>query len=65
LSKAEKAIEEYESKLKEMDVVIANLDYSDEANAAKVLSDYDSIKKLLDGEMEKWEKTTEELFALD
>jgi ATP-binding cassette subfamily F protein 3 len=65
LSKAEKAIEEYEFKLKEMDVVIANLDYSDEANAAKVLSDYDSIKKLLDGEMEKWEKTTEELFALD
>jgi ATP-binding cassette subfamily F protein 3 len=65
LSKAEKAIEEYETKLKEMDVVIANLDYSDEANAAKVLSDYDSIKKLLDGEMEKWEKTTEELFALD
>lgn len=65
LSKAEKAIEEYESKLKEMDAVIANLDYSDEANAAKVLSDYDSIKKLLDGEMEKWEKTTEELFALD
>ncbi|MCF8416472.1 MAG: ABC-F family ATP-binding cassette domain-containing protein [Crocinitomicaceae bacterium] len=65
LSKAEKAIEEYEIKLKEMDVVIANLDYSDEANAAKVLSDYDTIKKLLDGEMEKWEKTTEELFALD
>ena len=65
LSKAEKAIEEYEIKLKEMDVVIANLDYSDEANAAKVLSDYDAIKKLLDGEMEKWEKTTEELFALD
>jgi ATP-binding cassette subfamily F protein 3 len=65
LSKAEKAIEEYELKLKEMDVVIANLDYSDEANAAKVLSDYDAIKKLLDGEMEKWEKTTEELFALD
>jgi flagellar motility protein MotE (MotC chaperone) len=48
-----------------MDVVIANLDYSDEANAAKVLSDYDAIKKLLDAEMEKWEKTTEELFALD
>jgi len=65
LSKAEKAIEEYEAKLKEMDVVIANLDYSDEVNAAKVLSDYDSIKKLLDAEMEKWEKTTEELFALD
>ena len=65
LSKAEKAIEEYEIKLKEMDVVIANLDYSDEVNAAKVLSDYDAIKKLLDGEMEKWEKTTEELFALD
>ncbi|MDP4866007.1 MAG: ABC-F family ATP-binding cassette domain-containing protein [Crocinitomicaceae bacterium] len=65
LSKAEKAIEEYEIKLKELDVVIANLDYSDEANAAKVLSDYDAIKKLLDGEMEKWEKTTEELFALD
>jgi ATP-binding cassette, subfamily F, member 3 len=65
LSKAEKAIEEYEAKLKEMDIVIANLDYSDEVNAAKVLSDYDSIKKLLDAEMEKWEKTTEELFALD
>jgi ATP-binding cassette subfamily F protein 3 len=65
LSKAEKAIEECETKLKEMDAVIANLDYSDEVNAAKVLSDYDAIKKLLDAEMEKWEKTTEELFALD
>jgi ATP-binding cassette subfamily F protein 3 len=65
LSKAEKAIEECETKLKEMDAVIANLDYSDEVNAAKVLIDYDAIKKLLDPEMEKWEKTTEELFALD
>lgn len=65
LSKAEKAIEEYESKLKEMDKIIADLDYSNEQNAAKILGDYDALKKLLDAEMEKWEKTTEALFELE
>ena len=65
VKKAEENIAKYEEQLKDLDQKISNLDYSDEIQSAKFLSDYDSIKKLLDNEMESWEKSTEQLFQIN
>ncbi len=65
VKKAEENIAKYEEQLKDLDQKISNLDYSDEIQSAKFLSDYDSIKKLLDIEMESWEKSTEQLFQIN
>ena len=61
VKKAEEQIEKLEAELKEMDQKIAVLDYSDEENSAKLLSQYEEKKKQLDIEMGKWENATEEL----
>lgn len=58
---AEKEIEKLEAKLAELQAVIAELDYSDEANSQKTMNEYNSVKVKLDGQMEIWEKATEEL----
>jgi len=65
VKKAEENIAKYEEQLKVLDQKISNLDYSDEIQSAKFLSDYESIKKLLDNEMESWEKSTEQLFQIN
>ena len=65
VKKAEENISIYEEKIKKMDEIIANLDYSDEANANAILAEYDVIKKKLDEEMLNWENATEELMMLD
>ena len=48
-----------------MDVIILHLDYTDEKESTKILSDYENIKTKLNQEMEIWEKTTEELIEID
>jgi len=65
VKKAEENISIYEKKIKEMDEIIANLDYSDEAKSNAILAEYDVIKKKLDEEMLNWENATEELMMLD
>jgi ATP-binding cassette subfamily F protein 3 len=58
---AEKEIAKLESKLAELQKIITELDYSDETNAQKTMSEYNSVKNQLDTQMEIWEQTTEEL----
>lgn len=65
VKKAEENISIYEKKIKEMDEIIANLDYSDEAKSTAILAEYDVIKKKLDEEMLNWENATEELMMLE
>lgn len=65
VSRAEQAIEKLENRIVELDAVIANLDYSDEENAKKVLAEYDQQKKDLDAQMELWEQGTEGLIELE
>ena len=64
VKKSEENISKLELQLKELDLKILNLDYSDEISSSKILVEYENVKKSLDGEMEIWEKATEELFAL-
>ncbi|WP_107037388.1 ABC-F family ATP-binding cassette domain-containing protein [Brumimicrobium mesophilum] len=59
--KAEQRIEKLEAEIKEMDKVIADLDYSDEENSAKTLKKYDALKTELDEVMSSWEEDTEAL----
>ena len=47
-----------------MDEVILHLDYSDKANADKVLAEYDKIKKELDSVVSVWETQVEEMDAI-
>jgi hypothetical protein len=54
-----------ESKIKDMDLVIAELDYSNEAESARILIEYQLEKEELDTAMMNWEKATEELMELD
>ena len=65
VKKAEENIAKYEEQLKDLDQKISNLDYSDEIQSANFLFDYEGIKKLLDNEMESWEKLTEQLFQIN
>ena len=65
VKKAEENISTFEKKIKELDVVIANLDYTDESKANKILAEYEMIKTNLDNEMLIWELATEELLMLD
>ncbi|MBI1836430.1 MAG: ABC-F family ATP-binding cassette domain-containing protein [Flavobacteriia bacterium] len=65
VKKAEENIAIYEKKIKELDEIIANLDYSDEAKSNAILTEYEIIKKKLDEEMINWETATEELMTLE
>ena len=64
VNRSEQAIVKLEARIKELDVIIANLDYSDEDASNKVLADYESQKKELDEQMEIWETGTEGLIEL-
>jgi hypothetical protein len=48
-----------------MDLLITDLDYSNEQAAAKLLDDYHQLKVALDGKMSEWEAATEELMELE
>jgi chaperonin cofactor prefoldin len=65
IKRCEEAIEILEAKLQEMDKEIAQLDYSNEAEANKILATYHHHKQELDELMLNWEKATEELMEID
>lgn len=65
VKKAEEEIESLEKRISKMDTEMADLDYSDEQKSAKLLSEYDGLKKQLDEQMQKWEAATEELMTIE
>ncbi len=65
VNKFEELISKLESKIKEMDILIAALDYSNEAESSRLLLEYQKIKEDLDSAMLNWEKATEELMEMD
>lgn len=65
IKKAEENITSLENKIKEMDLIIAEMDYSDESKANKILADYQSLKNQLDEQMLIWEDGTEKMMELD
>jgi ATP-binding cassette subfamily F protein 3 len=65
VKRTEEAIGDLEAKLAEMDLLIADLDYSNEQAAVKLLDDYHQLKMALDAKMSEWEAATEELMELE
>ena len=65
VNKFEELISKLESKIKEMDILIAALDYSNEVESSRLLLEYQKIKEDLDSAMLNWEKATEELMEMD
>jgi ATP-binding cassette subfamily F protein 3 len=61
LKKSEEEIANLESKIAEMDLIIADLDYSDDQKSTKTLQDYAELKTKLDAVMLVWEETVEAL----
>jgi ATP-binding cassette subfamily F protein 3 len=61
LKKSEEEIANLESKIAEMDLIIADLDYSDDQKSTKKLQDYAELKTKLDAVMLVWEETLEAL----
>jgi ATP-binding cassette subfamily F protein 3 len=59
LKKSEEEIANLESKIAEMDLIIADLDYSDDQKSTKTLQDYAELKTKLDAVMLVWEETVE------
>ena len=65
MKNCERNIEDLEKKIKDMDAVLADLDYSDDEKAKGLLAVYEEAKTKLDTEMEVWEKVSEQLLELD
>lgn len=65
VKKSEEKIESLEEKIRAMDEQMLTLDYSDKEASAKVIAEYDQVKKSLNDEMEIWENATEELLNLE
>lgn len=65
VSKCQSQIEEKEKKLKEMDVVIADLDYSNPTAANKILDKYAELKDEVGELMGQWEEAEMELEELN
>ncbi|MFK7757304.1 MAG: ABC-F family ATP-binding cassette domain-containing protein [Flavobacteriales bacterium] len=64
ISKCQAQIDEKEKKLKELDSVIAELDYSDQKAANKILDEYAEIKNAVGDLMGQWEEAEMELEEL-
>jgi ATP-binding cassette subfamily F protein 3 len=61
IKKAEDLIATYEEDITKQEALIANLDYSDEVKANKVLADYEILKQNLETEMLNWDNLVTEL----
>lgn len=59
VQKLEKDIESLEGKIKEYDVTMASLDYTDEEKANKVIEEYKILKDSLSQKEGEWEKAVE------
>ena len=61
ISKCQSEIDTTEKKIKEMDLVIADLDYTDQVKANKILDEYGDLKNLVGELMGRWEEAEMEL----
>ena len=64
-NRAEKAVKESEAKIEKMETLLKELDclLMDPKNASdmELVTEYTSVKKAMDEEVERWEKLSEEL----
>ncbi len=65
ISKCQREIDEAEEKLKKMDSEIAQLDYSDQSSANKLLDEYATLKDHVGELMGQWEEAEMELEELE
>lgn len=65
VNQSEQAITDLEKRIAEMDEQMAVLDYSNETESTRVLGEYESLKKQLEAQMERWELATEALIELE
>ena len=65
ISKCQREIDEAEEKLKKMDAEIAQLDYSDQSSAKKLLDEYATLKDHVGELMGQWEEAEMELEELE
>ncbi len=61
VKKSEELISALETKIRNMDETLANLDYTDEAKSSATLAEYNHAKTQLDEAMSTWENALEEL----
>ena len=61
ISKCQSEIESTEKKIKEMDAVIAELDYSEQNKSTKILEEYGVLKNSIGELMGRWEEAEMEL----
>lgn len=64
VKKAEDNISSLEEKIKKLDEKIVHLDYSNEFESTRILTEYDFTKNQLNKEMKIWEQATEELMSI-
>ncbi len=64
ISRTEKEIEETEGKIEEMNIALADLDYSDTEYSKKKLDEFDQLKQHLDWLVSEWEAAELELSEL-
>ena len=55
IKRVEKEISDLESKIEEMNLVLADLDYTDESKAQKIVREYEGLKIQLDEKVLFWE----------
>jgi ATP-binding cassette subfamily F protein 3 len=61
VSKCEREIDEAETRLAELDEIIAGLDYSDKERTEKILGEYQELKQKAERLLEEWTEAEEEL----
>ncbi|HCY45987.1 MAG TPA: hypothetical protein DHU89_04835, partial [Flavobacteriales bacterium] len=61
ISKCQSEIDSTEKKIKEMDVVIAGLDYTEQNKSTKILEEYGVLKNSIGELMGRWEEAEMEL----
>jgi ATP-binding cassette subfamily F protein 3 len=59
IKRIEKEISDLESKIEAMNLVLADLDYTDESKAQKIVSEYEGLKNQLDEKVLFWERILE------
>lgn len=65
ISRSEERISILEKEIEKMDVVLLEMDYSDEKTTNQSLAEYEKLKSELDEQMLLWEEATEGLMEMD
>ena len=65
VTRSEQRITELEKEIKQMDEVMLEIDFSNEAKASKALKEYEALKNELEQQMQLWEEGTEQLMLID